>query len=221
MFFMAADCARRAQDWKEALRHFEDASKLFLRKRSFQRAIDALEGARECQKSLGKETMINETEERIESVKHQIPRNLEECFMELEWQLKRARTLRHFKEITKEKIFDDYFNLSISIRRWWGLNTESDLADYFKGLGTRTPEEMSRRILTDFHERLSQSACAEGRNIERQSLDLEAKLALLKEINIEKGFLRPEEKVEYEISRKMDSGKTREEAIKELYEETS
>jgi hypothetical protein len=98
--------------------------------------------------------------------------------------------LRHFKEITKEKIFDDYFNLSISIRRWWGLNTESDLADYFKGLGIRTPEEMSRRILTDFHERLSQSACAEGRNIERQSLDLEAKLALLKEINIEKGFLR-------------------------------
>jgi hypothetical protein len=35
--------------------------------------------------------MVNETEKRIESVKHQIPRNLEECFMELEWQLKRAR----------------------------------------------------------------------------------------------------------------------------------
>ena len=56
---------------------------------------------------------------------------------------------------------------------------------------------------------------------EKQSLDLEAKLSLLIEINAKKGFLRPEQKVEYDISRKMNSGKTREEAIKELYDETS
>jgi len=55
---------------------------------------------------------------------------------------------------------------------------------------------------------------------EKQSLDLGTKLSLLIEFNAKKGFLRPEQKVEYDISRKMDYGKTREEAIKELYDET-
>ena len=68
---------------------------------------------------------------------------------------------------------------------------------------------------------LLESSKLKARTPEKQSLDLEAKLSLLIEINAKKGFLRPEQKVEYDISRKMDSGKTREEAIKELYEETS
>jgi hypothetical protein len=54
MFFMAADCARRAQDWKEALRHFEDASKLFLRKRSFQRAHRRIGRRKRMPKEFGK-----------------------------------------------------------------------------------------------------------------------------------------------------------------------
>ena len=50
---------------------------------------------------------------------------------------------------------------------------------------------------------------------------MEAKLSLLVEVSAKKGFLRPNEKVEYDISKKMNSGKTREETITELYEETS
>jgi hypothetical protein len=67
---------------------------------------------------------------------------------------------------------------------------------------------------------LLKSSKLKARTPEKQSLGLEAKLSLLIEVNAKKGFLRPEQKVEYDISRKMNLGKTREEAIKELYEET-
>jgi hypothetical protein len=53
---------------------------------------------------------------------------------------------------------------------------------------------------------------------ERESKTQE-KLALLKELCTRKGFLNPEKKVEYDIIKKMDTGKTREEAIEELHEE--
>lgn len=46
-----------------------------------------------------------------------------------------------------------------------------------------------------------------------------SRVAFLKEYNARKGFLRPEQKLDYDISKRMESGKTREEAIEELYEE--
>jgi hypothetical protein len=47
------------------------------------------------------------------------------------------------------------------------------------------------------------------------------KLSLLKELNMKKGFLNPDMKLDHDILRKMDSGKTREQAIEELYREAT
>jgi hypothetical protein len=57
-----------------------------------------------------------------------------------------------------------------------------------------------------------------GRQRERQS-SIEEKLSFLKERNTKEGYLNPEAKLESDISRKMGSGKTRERAIEELFEE--
>jgi hypothetical protein len=55
---------------------------------------------------------------------------------------------------------------------------------------------------------------------ERESKTQE-KLTFLKGLCARKGFLNPESKVEYDIAKKMDCGKTREEAIDELHKEVT
>ena len=47
------------------------------------------------------------------------------------------------------------------------------------------------------------------------------KLSHLKELNVKKGFLNPDAKLDHDILRKMDSGRTREQAIEELYREST
>lgn len=117
-----------------------------------------------------------------------------------------------FEEVTDLKVNDS--TVEVTIRK---DTSKSELVRFVAapqgGKFTVSEQEKLKELL--------KSSKLKARTPGKQSLDLEAKLSLLIEVNAKKGFLRPEQKVEYDISRKMDSGKTREQAIKELYEETS
>jgi hypothetical protein len=117
-----------------------------------------------------------------------------------------------FEEVTDLKVTDSAVEMTIQKGTSMPELVRFEAAPH-AGKFTVSEQEKLKELL--------KSSKLNTRNPEKQSLDLEAKLSLLIEFNAKKGFLRPEQKVEYDISRKMNSGKTREEAIKELYDETS
>jgi len=82
----------------------------------------------------------------------------------------------------------------------------------------------STRLTREDQEKLKsivQSVQEKARFESKMELGTEEKIAFLKENNAKKGFLRPEQKLEYDISRKMALGKTREKAIEELFDEAT
>jgi hypothetical protein len=116
-----------------------------------------------------------------------------------------------FEEVADLKVKDSTVEVTIRKDRSRAESVRFEAAPR-AGKFTLSEQEKLKELL--------ESSKLKARTPEEQSLDLEAKLSLLIEVNAKKGFLKPEQKVEYDISRKMNLGKTREEAIKELYEET-
>jgi hypothetical protein len=117
-----------------------------------------------------------------------------------------------FEEVTDLKVSDSTVEVTIRKNKSEAESIRFEAAPNAEKFTVSEQEKLKE---------LLKNSKLKARTPEKQSLDLEAKLSLLIEFNAKKGFLRPEEKVEYDISKKMSSGKTREEAIKELYEETS
>ena len=84
-----------------------------------------------------------------------VPKNLEECFAELQKFLTPAQ-LNEFKNVKEEEVIARYHKtLGMWIRRQWGLWSESRLTEYFNGLGISQPDDMYYIILTAFHRKLN------------------------------------------------------------------
>lgn len=87
-----------------------------------------------------------------------IPKNLEECFIELKKILPKEE-LEKFKNMPEEKaVSGTHHGLGMWIRNnWhlWGGQTVSPLAKYFNDMGIRHPDDMSGIILTSFHRHLN------------------------------------------------------------------
>jgi len=149
MLFMAGICAPP----DEAAEYFQTVSSLSLREREFQFAITALEHAMKCHRQVGNTDEIKEIDKRIETIKKEMPHNLEECFTELKRQLT-SEQLQTFKNVKESDIIRYHLGLGMWIRNSWGLWAGSDLAASLGKMGCH-PDRMSNRILTEFHRYLN------------------------------------------------------------------
>ena len=82
-----------------------------------------------------------------------IPKNLEECFVELKKVLT-PEQLTEFKLKKEEEIIEYHFSTGRWMRNFWGLWSRSRLKDYFNDLGVFHPDDISGIILTSFHRHL-------------------------------------------------------------------
>ena len=82
-----------------------------------------------------------------------IPKNLDECFVELQKVLT-PEQLTEFKSKKEEKIGEYHFSIGRWIRNFWQLWGQSRLRVYFNNLGIYHPDNMSGIILTSFHRHL-------------------------------------------------------------------
>ena len=159
MLFLAGVCAPP----NEAVEYFQTIAGLSRSRRDFQFTITALEHAIKLHNSLGNTGEIKEIEKRIESIKEELPHNLEECFAELERQLS-SEQLRAFKNAKESEIIKYHRGLGMWIRNSWGLWAGSELAAYFQKTGIRHPDGMSNKILTEFHRHLNRTPESESEN---------------------------------------------------------
>ena len=86
-----------------------------------------------------------------------VPKNLEECFAELEVVLP-PRVLKRFKNIEENLVLSYRYGLARWIRVNWGLCSNSRLAKYFHEKGIFYPADMSSLILISFHRHLHERA---------------------------------------------------------------
>lgn len=84
-----------------------------------------------------------------------IPKNLEECFIELHKILTKEQ-LEEFKNVKEEEVAKYHFDIGIWVRNNWQLwSPRSRLRKYFNEMGIFHPDDMSSMILTSFHRYLS------------------------------------------------------------------
>ena len=150
MLFIAGICAPA----DEAAEYFQTASSLSLRERDFQFAITALEHAMKCHDQVGNTDEIKEIDKRIETIKKEMPHNLEECFSELERQLT-PEQLETFRDVKESEVIRYHRGLGTWIRNSWGLWRNSQLAEYFRNMGIQHPDDVSHEILTEFHRHMN------------------------------------------------------------------
>ena len=82
-----------------------------------------------------------------------IPKDLEDCFVELEKMLSPA-LIAEMKESSEQNMIRYHHNLGRWIRNFWGLWAGSRLFTYFNQLGIHHPDDMSGIVLTSFWRRL-------------------------------------------------------------------
>jgi hypothetical protein len=83
-----------------------------------------------------------------------IPKNLDECFIELNNVIDKEE-LDIFKIMPEDEIVGKaHASLGLWIRNNWGLWSGSELAKYFNGLGIFHADDMSGIILMSFHRHL-------------------------------------------------------------------
>lgn len=84
-----------------------------------------------------------------------IPKNLEECYIELNKILDKKK-LDEIKELSeKQFISNSHFGLGLWIRNNWGLWKESRLYVFFKTKGVFHPDDISGIILRSYHRYLN------------------------------------------------------------------
>jgi hypothetical protein len=83
-----------------------------------------------------------------------IPKDLSECFDELEKRLDQT-LIDEMKAVTESEMSKYHFGVGMWMRNNWGLWGESRLAKYFNSLGVYQPDEMSGIILTSFWRHLN------------------------------------------------------------------
>ena len=104
-------------------------------------------------------TLTREAQERrrkeVEATrKSDVPRDLEECYRALKLRLRQPELVAFMN--TAEEDLDRYdAGLGNWLRDRWGLSQDSELHQYFQGLGIADPLDISRIILTSFHRHLN------------------------------------------------------------------
>lgn len=83
-----------------------------------------------------------------------MPKNLEECFLELEKMLPKE-TIDEMKNGTEQEMIRYHHGLGTWIRNEWGLWRDSELSKYFNKMGIFHPDDMSGIILKTFWCRLN------------------------------------------------------------------
>jgi hypothetical protein len=94
---------------------------------------------------------FHEKSPRIDS--YYIPKNLDECFIELK-KLLTPEQLVEFKSKKEDEIVEYHFSIGRWMRNFWRLWGKSRLKDYFNNLGIYHPDDMSGIILPSFHRHL-------------------------------------------------------------------
>ena len=83
-----------------------------------------------------------------------IPKDLEDCFAELNRML-HPKWIEKFRT-TESGAIDEHFGLGLWMRNNWGLWGRSRLNQHFHGIGIFHPDDMSGLILTSYHRHLNQ-----------------------------------------------------------------
>jgi hypothetical protein len=97
---------------------------------------------------------INPTKDKVSPTGLYIPKNLEDCFKELEKMLP-PDLIAEMKTETEDNMVKYHRGLGMWMRNNWGLWSGSRLAKYFNALGIRHPDDMSGIILDSFWRHLN------------------------------------------------------------------
>ena len=95
---------------------------------------------------------ISKTAQKHEKI--YIPKNLDECFVQLEKFLK-PEEIKKIKDGTEEDMVLYHFTLGMWMRNNWGLWGDSHLAKWFNTQGITHPDDMSGIIMTSFYRYLN------------------------------------------------------------------
>jgi len=112
---------------------------------------------------------INPTEDTKSLTGVYIPKNLEDCFVELKKML-HPELIKEMKSGLEKGMNKYHRGLGMWMRNNWGLWSESQLSKYFKKLGIHHPDDMSGIILDSF-----------WRHLNNQSLELKNQVQYYKE----------------------------------------
>jgi len=95
-------------------------------------------------------TPVSKVSSEQDSKQIYIPRNLDECFSELQKVVK-TEDLEAFKNKEEDDaVASVHFSWGMWIRNNWGLRAKSRLANYFNDMGVYNPDDMSGIILGAF-----------------------------------------------------------------------
>lgn len=97
---------------------------------------------------------IEKTPSELDEKDIYIPKDLDDCFAELEKILK-PEDIKKMKEGTENDMIQYHFGLGMWIRNNWGLRGESHLAKWFNAQGIKHPDDMSGIILDSFWRHLN------------------------------------------------------------------
>src|SRR6267378_4210619 len=115
------------------------------------------------------EHRLNPTPDSAALFKVYIPKDLDDCFVELERMLP-STLLDEMRESSERNMISYHHSLGLWIRNNWALWAGSRLSTYFKQLGIRHPDDMSGIILTSF-----------WRHLHSQPIKLDEQLEFTKE----------------------------------------
>ena len=102
--------------------------------------------------SFAKDTSNNKIKAGSENI--QKPKNLNECFIELNKIIK-PKDLKTFKKSNEKELSLYHLGLGVWIRNNWIRPKNSPLANYFAKMGITHPDDMSSIILKSFHRHLN------------------------------------------------------------------
>ncbi|NQU73249.1 MAG: hypothetical protein HQ547_00875 [Candidatus Omnitrophica bacterium] len=94
------------------------------------------------------------SEEAEEEIEIFIPKNLNECYEELEKVLDKEE-LNEFKATKEEDLVKYHFSIGRWIRNTWHLWGDAELKKYFNNMEIHHPDDMSGIIITSFHRYLN------------------------------------------------------------------
>ncbi|MGD9681599.1 MAG: DUF6794 domain-containing protein [Candidatus Obscuribacterales bacterium] len=111
-----------------------------------------------------------------------VPKNLDDCFRELEKYLGKEGVER--LKNSKENELYEYtasFGISMALRNTWGLNDQTPIAMYFRNMGINDGRTMSTIIIESFWRHLNSKPVALESYIDKYKLDEESQKVLLHE----------------------------------------
>jgi hypothetical protein len=115
------------------------------------------------------EDKITPTPDLQSKYKIYVPKDLDDCFLELKKMLPQ-KTLKEMQEKSEKDMIVYHFGLGMWLRNNWGLWGGSRLSEYFNEIGLHHPDDMSGVILKTF-----------WRHLHDKPLEVEKEIAYYKE----------------------------------------